>query len=566
MKIILSTVFLIIVFAANLFAQGAVIRVLTYNGPGNGVDEVTGMAMDHLGNVYVTGYSKGNGTDEDFATIKFNNNGDFLWVNRFNGTGNYTDRAVGITVDNAGNVYVTGWAHMEPQGNNDEILCGTIDYVTIKYDAYGVQQWMKIYAGSAGGDDIPSAITLDSYGNVYVTGTSYGGTNKEDYLTIKYDNGGVQKWVARYDGTSHNVDNANAIAVDRSGFVYVTGNSYKSGSGADYVTVKYNNNGQLQWTKNYNGPANSDDKAYSIATDPDGSAFVTGTSRGSSSNFDYATLKYGPDGSVLWLKRYNGPGNGVDEAHSIILDPYGNTYITGFSLGSGTGYDYATIRYDANGNELWVKRFNGQYNGTDKAWDVKIIKRLCPENLDYPCWKFEVYVTGQSQGNGTGYDFLTVKYDEYGNVIWTSRYQSSGNIDDISTVLTVRDEFGYLFAGGRINNNYGILQIANRLSGLDNHENYVLGNNIPDNFNLAQNYPNPFNPSTVISYDLPVNSFVDAAVYDLLGKKISTLVNEYQSAGRYNVTFNPASLPSGTYIYTIKAGNYTSSKKMVLIK
>jgi uncharacterized delta-60 repeat protein len=565
-RFILITMFLFSIFTSGLFAQGATMRVLTYNGPGNGVDEVTGITIDPSGNIYVTGYSKGSNTDEDFATMKFNNNGDFLWVNRFDGTGHYTDRAVAIAADMYGNVYVTGWAHMEPQDNNDEILCGTIDYVTIKYNTYGVQQWINVYNGTGGGDDVPSGMVLDRSGNVYVTGKSMSSSNHEDYLTIKYQNDGTREWIARYDGASHNEDLANALAVDLNGNVFVTGSSYKSGSAKDYVTVKYNIHGQQQWAKNYNGPANSDDIAYAITTDINGACFVTGTSRGSGSNFDYATLKYNPDGTQGWLQRYNGPGNNIDEAHAIIQDPYGYTYVTGFSMGSGTSYDYATLRYDPNGNQLWLARYNGQANLIDKAWDIGLIKRICGNSGDYPCWKFEVYVTGQSQGSGTGYDFLTIRYDENGNDIWHNQYASSGNVEDVATKLTLRDNFGYVFAAGRINNDYGIVQISNRSWTPVNNFSLKGDNGIPNEFSLAQNYPNPFNPSTVISYGLSNDAYVVITVYNLLGKKISSLVNEFQPAGSYNVTFNAANLPSGTYIYTIKAGSYVSSKKMVLMK
>ena len=559
-RFILITMFLFSVFASGVFAQGATMRVLTYNGPANGVDEVTGITMDPYGNVYVTGYSKGSNTDEDFATMKFNNTGDFLWVDRFDGTGHYTDRAVAIGTDMFGNVYVTGWAHMEP---GDEILCGTIDYVTIKYDTYGNRQWVKVYNGTGSGDDIPTGMVVDRFGNVFVTGSSMSSSNHQDYVTIKYETDGTRDWVARYDGPSHNVDEAKGIALDLNGNVFVTGNSYKSGSAKDYVTVKYNPQGQQQWAKNYNGPANSDDIAYAVATDVNGACFVTGASRGSGSNFDYATVKYNPNGSQVWVKRYNGTGNNVDEAHGIILDPYGFTYVTGFSMGSGSSYDYATLRYDPNGNQLWVSRYNGQANMMDKAWDIGLIKRTCPGTNDYPCWNFEVYVTGQSQGTSSGYDFLTVKYDEDGNLKWHNSYSSSGNVEDVATKLTLRDDFGYLFAAGRVNNNYGIVQISNRTSQFDNNNN-VKG--IPSEFSLSQNYPNPFNPSTVISYGIPKDAYVDITVYDLLGKKVSSLVNEYKPAGSYNVTFNAANLPSGTYIYTIKAGSYVSSKKMVLMK
>jgi len=88
----------------------------------------------------------------------------------------------------------------------------------------------------------------------------------------------------------------------------------------------------------------------------------------------------------------------------------------------------------------------------------------------------------------------------------------------------------------------------------------------PKQFALEQNYPNPFNPTTLISYQLPVASEVSLKVYDVLGKEVATLVNERQEAGTYHFNFNASSLSSGVYFYRIKAGNFVSTKKMMLVK
>jgi hypothetical protein len=88
----------------------------------------------------------------------------------------------------------------------------------------------------------------------------------------------------------------------------------------------------------------------------------------------------------------------------------------------------------------------------------------------------------------------------------------------------------------------------------------------PDNFSLEQNYPNPFNPSTVISYQMPVNENVVLKIYDVLGNEVTTLVNEFKEAGKYSIEFDASNLGSGIYFYTITAGNFTSTKKMTLIK
>lgn len=85
-------------------------------------------------------------------------------------------------------------------------------------------------------------------------------------------------------------------------------------------------------------------------------------------------------------------------------------------------------------------------------------------------------------------------------------------------------------------------------------------------FSLDQNFPNPFNPSTVIKYSLPEDQFVSLEIFNSIGQKVKTLVNEMQTAGRYNITFNADGLASGIYIYKIKAGSFEKTMKMTLLK
>jgi len=89
---------------------------------------------------------------------------------------------------------------------------------------------------------------------------------------------------------------------------------------------------------------------------------------------------------------------------------------------------------------------------------------------------------------------------------------------------------------------------------------------VPNVFDLHQNYPNPFNPSTVISWQLPVNSHVSLKVYDILGNEVATLVDGNKEAGNYETKFDGSALASGMYIYKLTAGNYVSTKKMLMIK
>ena len=249
-----------------------------YEGPGNLDDSAQAIALDRWGNVYVTGFSDGGGTGYDYATIKYNSAGQKEWVARYNGPGNDGDLAQAIAVDDSGNVYVTGFSVGSGTG---------FDYATIKYNSAGHEQWAARYNGPGNDFDEGLAIAVDTSGNVYVTGESWDPGTKTDYATIKYNSAGQEQWVARYD-CSAGIDNAAAIALDSSGNVYVTGDS---GSGSDYATIKYNPAGQQQWVARYNGPGNDDDGATAIATDNSGNVYVTGFSVGSGVDYDYATIK-----------------------------------------------------------------------------------------------------------------------------------------------------------------------------------------------------------------------------------------------------------------------------------
>ena len=89
---------------------------------------------------------------------------------------------------------------------------------------------------------------------------------------------------------------------------------------------------------------------------------------------------------------------------------------------------------------------------------------------------------------------------------------------------------------------------------------------VPESYALSQNYPNPFNPSTKITYALPTKADVSLKVYNVLGQEAASLVNEFQEAGTYNVDFSAAKLTSGVYFYTLKAGQFAETKKMMLLK
>lgn len=394
--------------------------VRTYDG-GFASDRIRALAVDPQGNVYVMG-----GSGPDYATIKYDADGNELWVERYNGGTPFS-----IAVDSSGNVYVTGqngadidtvkydtngnelWARRHDGGSLDQVHSIAVDstgnayvsgstvyllafhYLTIKYDTNGNELWVRSYR--EGNYSFSRDMAVDPSGNVYVTGqmlTCPGFACDTDYLSVKYDTAGSLQWAKRYD--QGYLDIGWAVALDSSGNVYVAGESTPGPppSEPDYATVKYDANGNELWVNRHD--RGGIDRAADIAVDIAGNAFVTGSTN---DNGDYTTIKYDVNGNTSWVRDYDG-GAG-DIASAIEADSSGNVYVTGISLAvsSTPGDDYLTLKYDTDGNELWTRAYTGFFNPYPPP-------SLALDPAD------NVYVAGNITTGGDYYDFLTIKYSQ----------------------------------------------------------------------------------------------------------------------------------------------------------
>jgi hypothetical protein len=354
----------------------------TYNSPGNGSDLPSAMAIDASGNIYVTGVAF-NGTDNDFATVAYDNNGNELWSDVVNGPGNGNDIANAIAVNASGEVFVTGGA----------TVGSGFDYFTIKYNNAGAQQWTAAFDGAGNSLDLAMKVGVDGSGNVYVSGNSVNGINY-DFATVKYDNTGAEQWAAVYNGTGNADDYLSGMHVDASGNVYVGGTSMLVTQ--DYVAVKYDNAGNELFVANYSETASSSQQAYAIELDAAGNIYMTGrsTDGGVSSN---ATVKFNSSGVQQWSALYAG-GPGGDYGSVLTVDASGNVFVAGVTTTAFESDNISTIKYNSSGAQQWVRFYNGTDNTTDAPVAIAVD---ASEN---------VYVTGQVMNTGTSMDYVTIKY------------------------------------------------------------------------------------------------------------------------------------------------------------
>jgi len=404
-------------------ASGQVVEawVARYRGPVDSA-QAYAMAIDATGFIYVTGGSRGVGTGYDYATIKYDSDGNEVWVARYDGPVHDNDFAYAIAVDDEGNVYVTGASWGQTGGE---------DIVTIKYDSDGNELWVARY--DEGRREFGYQIAVDAQGSVYVTGTS----EFLDGLTLKYDADGNLLWVARISsGEPVRRGFAIGLGLDSKGNVYVTGIITFGPTYYDQiVTLKYDSDGNELWRAFYSDVENGNDDPHGMQVDSAGNVFVTGEATPERYIRACVTIKYDTDGKQIWAALYRGSPYG-DVGNGLAVDEDGNVYVAGASAGLTSGWDYLTLKYDSDGNQVWVAIYDGPAHYHDSAGPIVLDSDK------------NVYVTGGSTGVNGFFGYATVKYDQDGNEIWVARYDGPAQYDNSAGALAL-DLKGNIYVTGR---------------------------------------------------------------------------------------------------------------------
>ncbi len=518
-----------------------------YNGPLDNTDQAADMVIDAAGNSYVTGTSMGVNGTFDIATVKYDISGTQMWVRWYDGSANDNDGATDIFLDAAGNVYVSGKA----RGT------GTLeDLVAIKYDNAGTQQWAYIYSGLANLQDVGNAIGVDASGNVYVAGYTTLANTTTDWVMVKLNSAGVQQWLVTHNGTNNGSDEATDLIVNTSGIPFVTGSANEtSGTLNDIVTKRIDpTNGSSTWTGTFNGVANDNDYGEVITLDKNGNVYVAGRTFVSGYWFNYVTISYNPlSGSQVWVSFYGytdvNTNVKYEEVNAIVADSLSNVYITGQSQGNGNNgaqNDIATIKYNSAGTQVWVQRYTSSGNFDDRGHGIALDDTL------------NVYVTGYVTLSTTNKNFVTIKYDNAGNQLWLVTYDGPGGSIDDSRAIGVHDG-GSVFVSG--SGDVNPTSVVN--------DDYITIKYLPQNIGYGEYhgtrmdaflFPNPATDQIHVSLSstaIRPSDLFYATLVDVFGRPVMKAGTLRSAQGNAEGKFMISDLAAGAYILRItdESGN-----------
>jgi type IX secretion system substrate protein len=405
---------------------------------------------------------------------------------------------------------------------------------------------------------------------------------------IMLGNNSFAQWVEQSTGVSNDL---NSISSSDNNTCWASG---------DNGTVIRTTDGGLNW-QNVGGGSLGTNTLYNIFA-IDGNIAIVSTTTGSNALVFRTT-----NGGVSWLQMFsqqNGFINSIWMTSSsngfMMGDPVGGRWSLWKTTNGGANWDSTGLRLNQIGSEYgWV---NGMFALDSQIWFNTFSARLYYSSNNGTNWSiqttaesfgfgtvwFNSPMNGMSSGGDIAYssnsgntwilrnlqnNFITGIMGN-GNYFWEcefnlpSRLQmtSNGGLNWFIEYEPAAGQLSHMTASRTGNTGWACMtngKIAKRMIPLSVT---IQSSDVPNQFSLLQNHPNPFNPTTKIKFALPNSSFAKLVVYDMLGKEITTLVNEQLKPGTYEVDFDGTNYPSGVYYYKLQTAEYTETKKMILVK
>ncbi len=465
---------------------------------------------------------------------------DIHWSKSYGG--NLSDRgeAVQLTSDD-GYIISGGTQTLNPENP----LSPKESIYILKTDVDGDTLWTKIFKGSGNSYAYSVRQTPDG-GYILVGSTNSFSSGDYDVYLIKTDADGNELWYQTYGGDNN--ENGYSVQLTIDGGFVIVGETYSFGAGSyDVYLIKTDAKGDTLWTKTYGGEKS--DRGNSVQQTADGGYAITGYySKGfGSGGDDVYLIKTDANGKELWSKTYGGDDS--DYGYAVEQTADGGYIIAGETYSFGAGWsDVYLIKTNAEGDTLWTKTYGGDNSDSGRSL--------------YQTDDGGYVIAGYSYSGGSG-DIYFIKTDAAGSTLLEKILGTE--LTEEAYGIQPATGGGYVLVGF-VGQSYGnddvyILKTNKFETAIDHKANLT-----PDKFSVSQNYPNPFNPQTTIKIEAPKTGIVQIIVYNVIGKRVRTLVNEVLQPGTYYYKFDGYSLSSGVYYYTVKADNFYEVKRMVLLK
>jgi hypothetical protein len=329
----------------------------------------------------------------------------------------------------------------------------------------------------------------------------------------------------------------------------------------EIMVMKLTPGGAIIWSNVYSLPPGSSSEPRKIIAMPDGSFTVTGfTTAFDPAASDVVVMNIAPLGGLVWSSIYGLPGI-VEVSNSITYSVSDMTLVfTGYRVEPATGNeDVLLVKIPLGGGpQIWARRWDpAAARPADRGYDV--IESTTGAPVGYA-------VTGHSMSAATSLDPILIRTNLLGQIgtltcmdsLMVQRMQ--GQIMQRQMQIVPIPVMDIMWNPPIVNPSVTVNSPC-MLTGTGNNENLA-----PKEYKLEQNYPNPFNPSTKIGFSLPSSGNVSVKIFDITGKEVSMLINEFKNAGSYSIEFNASEFPSGVYFYKIEANGFSDTKKMILMK